>query len=78
MPLDEYRDNLRAIVQHLQQQRVPAIVLITPPPISEPDRIVHVLKVRLSSVWKPLQCMLLLFAFTCLHGAGNAGPTQGM
>lgn len=46
VPLPEYASNLRSIVGHLRDLGVPAIVLITPPPISEPDRIVHVKKVR--------------------------------
>ena len=45
MPVDEYASNLRAMVAHLRSVGVPAVILITPPPISEPDRIVHVLKV---------------------------------
>ncbi|PSC75981.1 GDSL esterase lipase [Micractinium conductrix] len=44
VPLPEYRANLDAIVAHLRACGVPAIVLITPPPVSEPDRIVHVKK----------------------------------
>lgn len=46
MPVDEYASNLRAMVAHLRSVGVPAVILITPPPISEPDRIVHVLNVR--------------------------------
>ncbi|GAB4816964.1 hypothetical protein N2152v2_004010 [Parachlorella kessleri] len=44
VPLLEYRQNLRLIVLRLQRLRVQAIVLITPPPISEPDRVIHVEK----------------------------------
>ncbi|KAL4445884.1 hypothetical protein ABPG77_009083 [Micractinium sp. CCAP 211/92] len=44
VPLPEYKANLAAIVEHLRGVGVPAIVLITPPPISEPDRIIHVQK----------------------------------
>ncbi|KAI3438645.1 hypothetical protein D9Q98_001067 [Chlorella vulgaris] len=44
VPLAEFKGNLRAIVQHLHRIGVPAVVLITPPPISEPDRITHVLQ----------------------------------
>lgn len=45
MPVEEYASNLRAMVQHLRRLGVPAIVLITPPPVSEPDRLAHVEKV---------------------------------
>ena len=48
MPLEEYVANLRAVVGHLQrlQPTPPALVIIMPPPISEPDRIIHVEKVK--------------------------------
>jgi hypothetical protein len=46
VPLAEFQANLRAIVQHLHKVGVHAVVLITPPPVSEADRLVHVLKVR--------------------------------
>ena len=46
MPLEEYVANLRAVVGHLRRlQPAPALVIVTPPPISEPDRIIHVEKV---------------------------------
>ena len=45
VPVDEYTSNLRAMVAHLRSVGVPAVILITPPPISEPDRLVHVEKV---------------------------------
>ncbi len=51
VPLPEYKANLAAIVEHLRGVGVPAIVLITPPPISEPDRIIHVQKVRWWWCW---------------------------
>ncbi|GAB4821838.1 hypothetical protein N2152v2_008884 [Parachlorella kessleri] len=44
VPLEEYRHNLASIVDHLRLLHVPAIVLIGPPPISEPDRITDVEK----------------------------------
>lgn len=43
VPLAEYTQNVRAIVGHLQKLSVPAIVLITPPPVSELHRIKYVL-----------------------------------
>ena len=46
MPVPEYAANLRAMVAHLRAAGVPAIVLISPPPIHEPSRIVHVQNVR--------------------------------
>lgn len=44
VPVDEFSGNLRSMVAHLRGLGVPAVVLITPPPVSEPDRIVHVEK----------------------------------
>jgi lysophospholipase L1-like esterase len=44
VPVEEYASNLRAMVAHLRSIGVPAVILITPPPISEPDRLVHVEK----------------------------------
>lgn len=43
MPLDQYTANLRRIVQRLRDLGVPAVVLVTPPPVSEPHRLLHVL-----------------------------------
>ena len=42
VPLDEYKSNLRRIVAHFQALGVGAIVVITPPPISEYHRKIHV------------------------------------
>lgn len=46
VPLAEYEANIRTIVERLRKLQVPSIVLITPPPISEPHRIAHAAKVR--------------------------------
>lgn len=50
MPVDEYSSNLRAMVAHLRSMGVPAVILITPPPISEADRLVHVEQVGLLAI----------------------------
>ena len=42
VPLQEYSDNIRAIVAHLRGAGVSHILLITPPPISEPHRLSHI------------------------------------
>jgi isoamyl acetate esterase len=34
---------LKSIVAHLRSRHISSIILITPPPVSEPDRIAHVL-----------------------------------
>ena len=39
MPLDQYLDNMRSIVQHVRRIGANATVIITPPPIYEPDRL---------------------------------------
>ena len=50
VPVDEYSSNLRAMVAHLRSMGVPAVILITPPPISEADRLVHVEQVGLLAI----------------------------
>ena len=40
MPLDQYLDNVRSIVQHVRRIGANATVIITPPPIYEPDRLI--------------------------------------
>lgn len=40
MPLEEYVQNLRAIVQHVSSVGCKATVLITPPPVYEEARLV--------------------------------------
>ena len=43
VPLEEYISNTRSIIAHLRSRNISSIILITPPPISEPARIAHVL-----------------------------------
>ena len=40
VPLDQYLDNLRSIVQHVRRGGANATVIITPPPVYEPDRLI--------------------------------------
>ena len=40
VPVDQYLDNLRSIVQHVRRVGANATVIITPPPVYEPDRLI--------------------------------------
>ena len=40
VPIDQYLDNLRSIVQHVRRIGANATVIITPPPVYEPDRLI--------------------------------------
>ena len=40
VPVDQYLDNLRSIMQHVRRVGANATVIITPPPVYEPDRLV--------------------------------------
>jgi len=40
VPLDQYLDNVRSIVQHVRRIGANATVIITPPPIYEADRLI--------------------------------------
>ncbi len=40
VPLDQYIDNMRSIVQHVRRIGANATVIIAPPPIYEPDRLI--------------------------------------
>ncbi len=40
VPIDQYLDNLRSIVQHVRRVGANATVIITPPPVYEPDRLI--------------------------------------
>eukprot|EP00887_Chlorella_sp_A99_P005674 scaffold1.g5674.t1 len=44
VPLPEYQANLEAMVAHAKQQGVQSVLLLTPPPVSEPERIAHALR----------------------------------
>ena len=41
VPVQEYQQNLHTIVQRVKSISVPAIILITPPPVHEAARIKH-------------------------------------
>ena len=41
VPLQEYQQNLHTVVQRVKSMSVPAIILITPPPVYEAARIKH-------------------------------------
>lgn len=43
VPLSEYRENLKAIISEIQGQGVKHIIMMTPPPVSEPHRMAHAL-----------------------------------
>lgn len=43
VPLSEYITNMKSIVAHFRSRNISSIILITPPPVSEPARIAHVL-----------------------------------
>ena len=43
VPLTEYVTNMKTIVSHFRSRAVPAIILITPPPVHEPSRLKHAL-----------------------------------
>src|SRR4051812_24643378 len=45
VPLAEYTDNLKRMVEHLRSLGVAAVILITPPPISEAERRIDIKKV---------------------------------
>ena len=40
VPIDQYLDNMRSIVQHVRRAGANATVIITPPPVYEPDRLI--------------------------------------
>ena len=41
VPLQEYQQNLHIIVQRMKSMSVPAIILITPPPVHDAARVKH-------------------------------------
>ena len=41
VPLEDYKQNLAAIVTHVQHRGVQNIVLVTPPPVHEAGRVVY-------------------------------------
>jgi len=53
VPLEEYKRNLHAMVSHLKSLHIHHIILITPPPVSEPHRFIHVEKTYGVKLEKP-------------------------
>lgn len=41
VPLDEFRDNLKAMVDHVRRAGAKDILLITPGPVDDPARVRH-------------------------------------